>query len=119
MVEYLDWIIRGLVGAGFIGLTLWAVKGWLTEKTKMHKGSEQPVTFGELQVHCVKEHQKLDTLLSEKLKTVEKVTKVNLAHGAKKFKAIEDEQKEQRKILDEMRRTLAVWAQKNGLKNET
>ena len=93
----IDWVFKAIIGVFFLGVTVWAVRGWISAKTEEHKASEQPITLGELDEHCLREHGKMERGLQAEIAHVKELIEKDLEHGGKKFDLIFGEIKEIRK----------------------
>ncbi len=69
----------------FGGMMLWSVKGYITEKTRTRRATDQPVTMGEMESHCEKEHLKITEDVTKEITHVKQLVQVDLDHGKKRF----------------------------------
>jgi len=81
----IDWVFKAIIGVLFLGVTIWAIRGWIEAKTETHKPSDQAVTLDELNKHCIREQVKMEKELKTEIGHVRELIEKDLEHGRKKF----------------------------------
>lgn len=118
MQPYADLFLKIVVFA----LLIWALKGFIMERTKRVKASEQYLTleeikklFDDIEDGCEGKHGILEKAMSKDIKHLKELIEKDLDHGVKEFEAIRVQLGEQCKTINDMSSILTSWAEKNGI----
>ena len=95
-MEYFEWAIRIMV----IGIAGFAIRGYITERTKKVRASDQYLTVGEIKDRCKDQKEQIVKEVETEMKHMSEAIEANLERGQERFNKLDErfgtlEQKQQ------------------------
>lgn len=101
-----DRILLLVVGA-LIGLSLWAVKGYINSRTGKIKFKEQYMTVGEIEEMCDKNHKQVRIRFEDQIIHLRETIDAKLEQGEKEFERLRIDMKEIHDLLRDLPKEVA------------
>jgi hypothetical protein len=111
-INYTDLIFKGIV----LVMLVWALKGYIVERTKKVKAKDQYLTQEEIENHCQKEHKVLKSCFVRKIDHLGELIKKDLEHGNEKFDKIQTDIDTHKTLLADVGSTLRLLLKQNDIK---